>query len=317
MTSNSTGVPRLAPGLIPFGPKSNCNLDLCPIEYFVYNYRPSFPANLSFIVLYAIVGLIHGYLGFRWKTWGFMSFMIVGCINNIIGYVGRLLLWYNPFKFAYFMIQIVCVTTSPVYYCAAIYVTLAAAIPAISPKLSRFNPKLFYWIFIPCDLIALVLQGAGGGLATKTAGEDELGVNLSIAGLAFQVFVLVVFCVLFGDYLVRCFLSGATKPFGRRLQLFFGFMVLAVIMITARCIFRLVELREGFSGKLIQDEALFIGLEGVMILAAVCCLLIAHPGFVFKTNVAKDIDHHMMGDVELNETSEVGKAGKRRDSITT
>ena len=50
-----------------------------------------------------------------------------------------------------------CVTTTPVYFCAAIYVTLSSTIQHLSPGLSRFNPKFFYWIFIPCDLCSLTI----------------------------------------------------------------------------------------------------------------------------------------------------------------
>lgn len=51
--------------------------------------------------------------------------MVAGCLDEVVGYSGRVMMWYNPFNFAAFMIQIVCVTTAPVFFCAAIYVTLA------------------------------------------------------------------------------------------------------------------------------------------------------------------------------------------------
>jgi hypothetical protein len=96
----------LPDGLIPFGPDSNCTLDLCPIEWFVYRYRPSRAANGGFLAIYAIAMIVHIILGIRWKSWWFMSFMIAGCMFEIIGYAGRIALWYNPFSFGGFMIQI-------------------------------------------------------------------------------------------------------------------------------------------------------------------------------------------------------------------
>lgn len=48
-----------------------------------------------------------------------------------------------------------------------------------------------------------------------------------------------------------------------RLKLFFGFMVLAVVLTLARCVYRLAELHAGYRGGLIREEALFIALEGV------------------------------------------------------
>jgi hypothetical protein len=56
----------------------------------------------------------------------------------------------------------------------------------LSPTLSRFKPKLFYYIFIPCDILSLVFQAAGGALSTTSSGSSQLGINLALAGLAFR-----------------------------------------------------------------------------------------------------------------------------------
>ena len=97
----------MAPHYVPFGPKANCTLDVtCSIEMSVYQYRPSLAANGLFIALYSIALLVHVWLGFRWRSWWFMACMILGCLDEIIGYVGRIMLWHNPFSFIGFMIQI-------------------------------------------------------------------------------------------------------------------------------------------------------------------------------------------------------------------
>lgn len=91
---------------IYFGPDSNCTLDLCPIEASVYSYRPSLQANIVFVALYSIAGLLHAYLGFRWRQWFFTGCIIAGCIIEIVGYVGRVLMYGNPFDFTAFLMQI-------------------------------------------------------------------------------------------------------------------------------------------------------------------------------------------------------------------
>jgi hypothetical protein len=105
-TALSPGALRPPPYAIVFGPQANCTLDICPVQLSVYGYRPSLAANISFIVLYALAALIHAYLGVRWKQWWFMSCMLVGAVNAIIGYVGRVMMYYNPFNFAAFILQI-------------------------------------------------------------------------------------------------------------------------------------------------------------------------------------------------------------------
>lgn len=92
--------------MVVFGPGANCTLDICPVQLSVYGYRPSLVANITFIALYALASLIHTYLGISWKQWWFMTCMLVGAVNAIIGYVGRVMMYYDPFKFAPFMLQI-------------------------------------------------------------------------------------------------------------------------------------------------------------------------------------------------------------------
>jgi hypothetical protein len=97
---------RPPPYAVVFGPRANCTLDICPVEISVYRYRPSLAANIVFIALYAVAAAIHLYLGIRWKQWWYMGCMLVGAVNAIIGYAGRVMMYYNPFSFAAFMIQI-------------------------------------------------------------------------------------------------------------------------------------------------------------------------------------------------------------------
>jgi hypothetical protein len=111
--------------LVIFGPDANCTLALCPVEWSVYQYRPSLAANITFIVLYAIAMGTHLVLGIKWKQWFYMSFMMIGCLFEIIGYIGRIIMHNNPFNFGGFMVQIVFITSGPVFYTAAIYVTLS------------------------------------------------------------------------------------------------------------------------------------------------------------------------------------------------
>ncbi|KAK6833122.1 hypothetical protein PG987_007816 [Apiospora arundinis] len=285
-------MPRLPPGQsyydISFGPKANCTLDICMVERTVYGYRPNLAANIVFLVLYVISGLIHLYLGFRSRSWFYTWSMVIGAVNAVVGYSGRIMMYYNPFSFPAFMIQIICITSGPVYYTAAIYVTLAAMINYLSPSMSRFPPKYFYWVFIPGDIACLVMQSAGGALSTSSAGSSQTGVDLALVGLSLQVVLMVAFMVVFLDYLVRYLRSplyssqAATGGLGIRLRLFFGFISSAFLLILVRCAYRLAELHEGYRGEMIRDEALFIGLEGVMVILAVYFLMVSHPGFVFQ-----------------------------------
>lgn len=143
---------------------------------------------------------------------------------------------------------------------------------SFGPSFSRFNPALFYWIFIPCDILSLALQAAGGALSSVSSGRNSKGIDLALAGLALQVITLVIFCALYGDYLWRYFKSeefkaraSTQKSFALRLRLFYVSEALAVIAILLRCAFRVHELRKGYlpTNEMLHREELFVGLEGV------------------------------------------------------
>ncbi|KAG8623456.1 hypothetical protein KVT40_008432 [Elsinoe batatas] len=259
------GLSPLPKGAIVFGPKTNCTIEICDPRYSVPGLQPSLAANSLFIALFAIAGIIHLYLGWRWKSWFFMWCMIVGCISGIVGYAGRILLHYNPFSFRAFLVQTTCVITAPIYFCAAIYVTLALTIEYLSPELSRFKPKLFYWIFIPCDLLALLIQAAGGGLSTSSQGKSQMGVDLALAGLALQVTAILAFCGFMLDFLWRYSRSqhANKEKISARLKIFLTFLAISILLILTRCAYRLAELHEGYRGELVRDEPLYILFEGV------------------------------------------------------
>lgn len=293
MATPPHGLPGTPGGYVVFGPQANCTLDVCPVEWSVYKYRPSIAANSVFIALFGISIALHAVLGFRWRQWNFMVLMIFGCIVEIGGYAGRLVLYNNPFSFGGFMDQIVLITIGPVFYTAGIYITLSKTINFLAPEVSRIKPELFYWIFIPLDIICLILQAAGGAMSTVSSGSSQTGVDIAMAGLGLQVGGLFFFSVLFVDYLARYVRKKPSSPLDTRMRLFFGFLGAAILLIFTRCIYRCYELSKGYvHSNLITDQGLFIGLEGVLIIAATFCLCIGHPGFIFGRDEAKAVSLH-------------------------
>lgn len=137
-----------------------------------------------------------------------------------------------------------------------------------SGTVTLFRPSLYYQIFIPCDVISLVLQAAGGALSTVSDGQS--GVSISLAGLAFQVFTLLVFIVLGALYTLDFQRKGSsqTRRPDNEFKLFAAFLAFATVAIFVRCAFRIYELNGGYTGAAIRDEGLFIGLESWWVINA-------------------------------------------------
>jgi len=70
---------------------------------------------------------------------------------------------------------------------------------------SRVAPQLYTYIFIGCDVFALALQGAGGGLAAtaRTHAGSLTGAHVMVAGLVWQVVSMSLFLALWADFAFR------------------------------------------------------------------------------------------------------------------
>jgi hypothetical protein len=142
------------------------------------------------------------------------------------------------------------------------------SIMRLSPSSAQFKPALYYQLFIPLDFLCLVIQAVGGALSTQSNGSSATGVNLGLAGLSLQVAVLFTFITLSVQYAFRYardVRAGKVSSQGldKRFKIFATFISLAILVIFVRCVFRIYELSEGYSGKAFHDEGAFIGLESV------------------------------------------------------
>lgn len=193
--------------------------------------------------------------------------------------------------------QICCLTIAPAFLAAGIYLTLSRIVITFGPENSRIKPLSYPRIFIPCDILSLVLQAMGGGMASAASHSNkspDTGDHIMVTGLAFQVFTLLVFILLCADFAARTVRrmnrmgEAALDPTHaslRRSMKFRAFLValtLATICIFIRSVYRVVELGEGWNGALIKNQTLFVVLEGVMVVVAVLVLNLLHPGLCFR-----------------------------------
>lgn len=71
------------------------------------------------------------------------------------------------------------------------------------------------------------------------------------------------FLVFLTDYLTRYIRAGISRELSWRIQAFVGSLALATLLMVVRSTYRVYELREGFTGEAMKQEAPFIGIEGV------------------------------------------------------
>jgi len=268
-----------------------CTLETCNVKMTFYGYRPNLAVNDALLAMFGLSLVAHAVQACIWRgNWSFAIAMILGCLTEIIGYAGRLMLYVNPFNKNGFILQLCALTMAPAFFCAGIYICLSRIVQAFGPQHSRISPKQYMYIFIPCDVIALSVQGTGAGMASVAFNHGHYshpGNNLLLAGLIFQVASLVVFMGLCLDFAIQVWmrskkegldttssnLAGSPKFRG-----FVAALIISTVCILVRSIYRVIEKRGGWTGHLMKDEKLFIILEGFLVTISVVILNAFHPG---------------------------------------
>jgi hypothetical protein len=143
-------------------------------------------ANAFFAAFFGLALLIQLFLGIRYKTWTYMIAIVLGCLAECVGYIGRIMMSNNPYDDNGFKIQIVLLIFAPAFLAAGIYLTLKHVVLSFGQEWSRLRPNWYTYVFIACDVSSLILQSAGGALAAIADPGDSLGdigTNIMIAGI--------------------------------------------------------------------------------------------------------------------------------------
>ncbi|KAI9837863.1 MAG: hypothetical protein M1838_004729 [Thelocarpon superellum] len=272
-------------------PTDLCTLATCSLKDAFVEYQPSLAGNGFFLAIFIIAFFAQIGLGIRYRTWGYMAGMFGGLLLEIIGYIGRLKLHFDPFLKQNFLIYLVCLTLAPAFISAAIYLSLARIVVIYGEHISRVRPRVYTFLFIGCDLFSLVLQSIGGGIASVSGNQAQAnrGIHIMAGGLAFQVASLVLFAVLCAEFAFRVRRhpteldpTHAELRHSKQFLAFLYALALAVTCIIVRSVFRVAELSQGFDGQLANEEVTFMLLEGTMVIIATICLTVFHPGICFK-----------------------------------
>lgn len=298
---------------------SEIMLNIFNEEAFYSGNYPSLGGNIALLVVYSFFFALQVISGVFYHQWWFLTCWSAGLILEIIGYAGRIWSHENILNFNAFVMQLVCLTLAPCFLMAGIYYVIAQLTLIYGQKFSMLRPMHYSLIFIICDLISIILQAVGGGVAANELSlyqPTDVGSHIMVGGLAFQVFTIALFQFFWYLFLWKVYKSY--KTFGdaefnpnfvhireRKLLIPFIFTVsFAVVLIFVRSIYRLVELAEGWSSSLAVDEIYFMILEALMISLSSCILSFISPGLAYgkashiyidkslKASFAKNFDIH-------------------------
>jgi hypothetical protein len=291
-------------------PNDLCTLQTCSVETQAQlSYDPSLAGNAFYASLFGLLLFLQLLLGIYYRTWTYSIGTVFGLALELCGYIGRIKMHFNPFTQSPFFMYVfppfpplrsrhlntddrrylISLTIGPIFLCASIYICFSRIITIYGSHLSRIRPKWIIVIFILSDFTSLVLQAGGGAIAViaNDVSFEYVGIHLMLAGLALQVFSLVVVLLLAADFAWRCARRSSWNERYesiRSRRYFAGFisgLLIATIAILVRSSFRVAELTGGFHGRLWNGEAYFMVLDGAMVAIASISLTVYHPGLAF------------------------------------
>lgn len=259
-----------------------------------YGYIPSLAATVIFTVLFFISTMIHLGQSVRYRMW-FLIFTAVAAGNfEITGWAARAYSHFNPDKLTPYLVQTVTTINAPTPLIAAYFIILAEIIRRLGPCYSRLKPRMYSIAFLTADIVALTVQGVGGAIAATAAGNNkdpEMGGRIMLGGIIFQMIAITLYMILAIEFLIR-YIND--KPFQRpdnepptgnffldkKMKLMLLGTSFSSLAIYVRSVYRTIELTDGWNGRIITTEIYFNAMDGAMILLAMYCLNIFHPGML-------------------------------------
>ncbi|KAL3455230.1 RTA1 like protein [Aspergillus heterothallicus] len=261
------------------------------IDFQLYRYTPNRAAAGLFVALFLLTTIYHVYQVWRGRAWYFLAF-VVGGIFQIIGYVCRIIAHDNKESVPIYSIQTILILLAPPLYAASIYMVLGRLISFLHAEtLSVVSVRWMTKIFVTGDVIAFVMQAAGGGImATGTISNYTLGENVTVGGLGVQLAFFSVFMLSCGIFHRRIrqhpthevsVLSARLREEKRRgWETILVGLYAASLLILVRSIFRLVEYVQGNDGYLISHEVFMYVFDSALMFAAMVVMNRCHPSMI-------------------------------------
>lgn len=202
----------------------------------------------------------------------------------------------------YYAMQSLLILLAPILFAATVYMFLGRIIVGV-PNGARYciiPVRFLTKIFVLGDVTCFLIQGAGGGLLSnaKTQKNVDLGENVILAGLIFQIVIFAIFCVVAIIFHVRAKKAhsyvAASGNSGDVAQipwqhLLFGLYTVSG-MITIRNVVRAAEYAMGSDGYLLSHEWTIFMFDGAMMALVLICFV---PWYTTNVGV-----HHKNSDSE-------------------
>ncbi|KAF7308131.1 hypothetical protein HMN09_00660600 [Mycena chlorophos] len=296
-----------------------------------YGYTPSEHIAIIFLVLFGLSTALHAAQAVYFRLWWLLPTAVLCGLGELIGWSGRLWSSQSPLLGTPFEMQISSIIIAPTPLLAASFIIFARVIRRMGSEYAVLPGRWYGLFFVPCDLIALVIQGVGGGIASAATTVDgaNKGAKIMLGGIGFQFVVIVIFIALLADFVIRYRLgkpwrqsalekstivsesesattiapstptSGSQRTH-TRLTFILAALAFSSTTLFIRSVYRLIELNGGWTGRIIRTQVYFAVLDGGMVTLAMWTWNVVHPGvFLVDRAVVSEEGKAEKGEVDV------------------
>ncbi|KAG8783141.1 hypothetical protein FRC12_020051 [Ceratobasidium sp. 428] len=279
--ANSTGQPDLEIVDLPF------------------NYVPTGWVGITFLALFGVTTAAHLLEAIVLRTWLMIPTLVLCGIGELIGWAARYWGHLSPTNGDAFMMQICTTIISPSFLTAAMFLILPKIVTEVGPQYSRISARLYARIFITADVAALIVQAAGGAMASTadTPEGSRRGGNIMLAGIVIQLVAVVLFTILALEFTIRYSLNRPARSVPEPEPKYTGWtlvprgvvlmlvgLAIATVFVLIRSVYRTIELTDGWyrNGTIISTEKWFNWFDGMPIVVAMVTFNVFHPGILLR-----------------------------------
>ncbi|ODH23742.1 hypothetical protein ACO22_05361 [Paracoccidioides brasiliensis] len=272
-----------------------------------WGYCPSIPAAILFTVLFGLTSLVHM---FQWYTFRkkFCWVIVMAALWETAGFTFRIISAHKIIGLWHFIPQQLFVVLAPVWLNAFVFMVMGRMIYFFIPekKIYGVSAKRITVVFVALDVFSMIVQASSSSLMTSDDGDlVKIGINVckhddvffclrntaqssiagpsrrtNMGGIGLQELFIILFFIMAGrfQYLMTQLEIHQPQhlPWRRHLYSLYA----ALVLITIRIIFRLVEYSSGTESGLAISEAAFYCLEAVPMFTGLVLFNVLHPGHV-------------------------------------
>ncbi|EEH39817.1 RTA1 domain-containing protein [Paracoccidioides lutzii Pb01] len=281
-----------------------------------WGYCPSIPAAILFAVLFGLTSLVHM---FQWHTFRkkFCWVIVMAALWETAGFTFRIISAHKIIGLWHFIPQQLFVVLAPVWLNAFVFMVMGRMIYFFIPekKIYGVSAKRITVIFVALDVFSMIVQASSSSFMTSDDRDlVKIGINVckhydvfsvseihpiltllappsvrvhanavlntDMGGIGLQELFIILFFVMAGrfQYLMTQLEIHQPQhlPWRRHLYSLYA----ALVLITIRIIFRLVEYSSGTESGLAISEAAFYCLEAVPMFTGLVLFNVLHPGHI-------------------------------------